>query len=61
MCCYEKEISHRDIKCENIVFDSHFNLKIADFGFAAPSKGWDGKNYLSTKCGTEAYMAPELW
>lgn len=29
-------VCHRDLKPENVLFDSDFNLKVADFGFAAP-------------------------
>lgn len=37
------------------------DLKIADFGFAGPANGRDGKGYLTTKLGTGHYMAPEIW
>ena len=37
------------------------DLKIADFGFAGPANGRDGKGYLMTKLGTGHYMAPEIW
>ncbi len=29
-------VTHRDLKPENLLYDEKFNLKIADFGFAAP-------------------------
>lgn len=48
------------MKPENVLFDEHFNIKIADFGFAAPIDGKDGSGYLKTKLGTESYMAPEI-
>jgi len=32
-------IAHRDIKPENLLMDGYFNIKIADFGFAAPLAG----------------------
>ena len=40
--------------------DENLNLKIADFGFAAPVEGVDLKGYLTTMLGTLNYMAPEI-
>lgn len=52
--------AHRDLKPENIMLDSTFNIKIADFGFAASLKGKDGSGQLHTQLGTCSYMAPEI-
>ena len=54
------KIIHCDLKPENILLDEDFNLKIADFGFAAPVEGRDGQGELHTKLGTLNYMAPEI-
>ena len=42
------------------MLDSKYNVKVADFGFAAPLMGRDNSGYLKTRLGTLCYMAPEL-
>ena len=37
------------------MLDNNMNVKIIDFGFAATTA-----SFLKTKCGTFAYMAPEI-
>lgn len=57
--CHDHDIVHRDLKPENLLMASEnddANIKIADFGFAAPAIG----NTLKTACGTPGYVAPEL-
>ncbi|CAH8296255.1 unnamed protein product, partial [Schistosoma turkestanicum] len=43
---------------ENLLFDSYFNIKLADFGF---SNLFDGSKKLDTFCGSPPYAAPELF
>ncbi|CAD8042877.1 unnamed protein product [Paramecium primaurelia] len=50
-------ICHLDLKPDNIVFDSDFNLKIAGFGFSKQANGLIDDFFG----GTISYMAPELW
>jgi len=58
--CHENGITHRDLKPENILLDELFNLKLVDFGFAAPTQGRTGRGFLRTMLGSKAYMAPEI-
>ena len=53
---YSKKIMHRDLKPQNILVTSDYQLKISDFGFAKFQKS----NMSETICGSPLYMAPEI-
>lgn len=58
--CHEQGVAHRDLKPENLLLtspDDDAKVKIADFGFA---KRVTRPYSLTTRCGSPAYMAPEL-
>jgi len=54
--CHENNVANRDIKSQNLLLDSDFNIKICDFGFAHDLTKGKCSQYL----GTEGYMAPEI-
>jgi len=55
------DLSHRDLKCENILMASQDQIRISDFGFARSCRDLSGKRILSnTYCGSAAYAAPEI-
>ncbi|XP_022089018.1 testis-specific serine/threonine-protein kinase 1-like [Acanthaster planci] len=54
---HNKNIVHRDLKCENLLLDGHNNIKITDFGF---SRRITKSDLSKTFCGSAAYAAPEI-
>ena len=55
-------VCHRDLKLENLVLDSDFNLRIIDFGMACPLTGFENRGLCERgdRVGTKSYMAPEI-
>ncbi|EAY22444.1 TKL family protein kinase [Trichomonas vaginalis G3] len=56
--CQKQNIVHRDIKPGNVLIDEKFMPIICDFGIAGII---DFEHPMTRRCGTLAYMAPELY
>eukprot|EP00929_Paragymnodinium_shiwhaense_P022911 TRINITY_DN1448_c0_g2_i1.p1 TRINITY_DN1448_c0_g2~~TRINITY_DN1448_c0_g2_i1.p1 ORF type:complete len:576 (+),score=158.34 TRINITY_DN1448_c0_g2_i1:113-1840(+) len=56
---HSRSVVHRDLKLENFLYESEDSnhLKLIDFGF---SHVWEPGIKMATRCGTLAYVAPEV-
>lgn len=55
--CHNKNVTHRDLKLENLLLDDKNDVKIIDFGF---STCFPHEKKVKIFCGTPSYMAPEI-
>ncbi|KAF8992319.1 kinase-like domain-containing protein [Cyathus striatus] len=51
---------HHDLKPENLLLDAAGTLKISDFGLSSVFKLGEKTRFLSKKCGSLPYVAPEV-
>lgn len=57
---HSNNISHRDVKCENVLLVNRYNVKLTDFTFARHFKEKSYLAFSETYCGSTAYASPEV-
>jgi serine/threonine protein kinase len=51
-------VAHRDIKAENVLLDTNFNIRLIDLGLSHAFSA--DQPTLHTACGSPAYASPEM-
>lgn len=54
---HKKGLAHRDLKPDNILVDTNFQVKLCDYGFLVETEGTEIRRSV---CGTLFYIAPEM-
>ena len=44
---HSSDVCHRDIKLDNVVLNTNFDLKLTDFGLACELSGQDGSGFCN--------------
>ncbi|CAJ1949199.1 unnamed protein product [Cylindrotheca closterium] len=59
--CHDRDIVHRDLKLDNVLFKKHKNLQVRLIDFDISCKHSSQDEPMTEAVGTKAYMAPEVF